>query len=721
MATLDLSTAKYSFSMTDPDLVTFGAGDGVGTSTGWSYLTTGGDDVLVAGQGMTFNAAGRPTSGTATAIEIDVGNDDPGSPELVITGISIPASALDDGPGSFWRFLEGDDVILGPELAKGASGGTFTLFGDGIAARNGATGGRDVIHLGDGFVQAAGDVADVGSQQAGAPTADYRGGDDEMLGLFSDRHQIVAGDAFAVYAGSRLTGGNDSIVVRSTYSGSSVAGDAYNVVGTAGSLARLVGGDDTISTGYGATLYGDVFTLQSRGSVQGGDDRIYGGISNNLIVGDVYRTTSADGVVIGGDDVIDGGAGDDTISGDVYSAYYLGTSMTGGADTIRGGVGNDRIYGDSTDNNLNARGIGGNDRLYGEDGNDQIFGHGGDDILDGGAGADELWSGDGNDWLSGGAGIDRLIGGAGDDQLDGGADADAMYGWGGNDTYYVNSSGDVVREEIGAGIDTVWSTVAITSLAANVEHLHFNGVGSFTGIGNEYANTITGSIWSDRLEGAGGDDLLVGGGGPDALIGGAGVDTASYATASEGIDARLLGGGYAGDATGDSYSGVENLVGSAFADVLYGDAGGNTLAGGNGSDSLAGMDGDDVLRGGSGPDELVGGRGADVFDFDSVAESVPGARDIIRADINFGLVFEGVGLAGGDRIDLSGIDANTGAAGNQAFAFGGTGIGRVSLVDTGGNTLVRCNTDRDADFELELVIEDGTALASAYRDIDFIL
>ena len=82
--------------------------------------------------------------------------------------------------------------------------------------------------------------------------------------------------------------------------------------------------------------------------------------------------------------------------------------------------------------------------------------------------------------------IDRLFGGAGDDQLDGGADADAMYGWAGNDTYYVNSSGDVVQEEVGAGIDTVWCTVAITSLAANVEHLHFNGVGSFTGIGNEY-------------------------------------------------------------------------------------------------------------------------------------------------------------------------------------------------------------------------------------------
>jgi Ca2+-binding RTX toxin-like protein len=721
MATLDLSKAKFSFSMTDPDLVRFGANDGVGTATGWSYLTTGDDDVLVKGEGMTFDAAGRPTAGTATAIEIDVGNDDPSNPELLISGINAAVATLDDGPASFWRFLEGDDVILGPELAKGASGGTFTLFGDGIAARNGAAGGRDVFHLGDGFVQAAGDVTDVGSQAAGAPTADYRGGADEMLGLFSDRHQSAAGDAFAVYAGSRLTGGNDSIVMRSTYSGSSAVGDAYNVVGAAGSLARLVGGDDTISTAYGETLYGDVFTLQSRGFVQGGDDRISGGISNNLIVGDVYRITSAEGEVIGGDDVIDGGGGDDTISGDVYNAHYLVTSITNGADTIRGGVGNDTIYGDSTDNNLNARGVGGNDRLYGEDGHDKIFGHGGDDILDGGAGVDELWSGDGDDWLSGGAGTDRLIGGNGDDQLDGGADGDAMYGWGGNDTYFVNSVGDLVREEIGSGIDTVWSSVAVTSLAANVEHLHFNGVGSFTGIGNEYANTIAGLAGNDRLEGAGGDDLLTGGAGADALIGGDGVDTASYAAAYEGVDARLLGAGYAGDALGDSFTGVENLVGSAFGDVLFGDDQANRLSGGAGADYLEGRGGSDVLAGGADGDLLVGGLGGDVFDFDAVGDSAPGARDIIRADAVGGIAFEGAGVTGGDRIDLSGIDARVGAAGNQAFGFGGNGAGRVSLIDSGPNTIVRCNVDGDSDFEMEIVIEDGGILASAYKAGDFVL
>ena len=83
--------------------------------------------------------------------------------------------------------------------------------------------------------------------------------------------------------------------------------------------------------------------------------------------------------------------------------------------------------------------------------------------------------------------------------------------------------------------------------------------------------------------------------------------------------------------------------------------------------------------------------------------------------------FDGVGVLGGDRIDLVGIDANTSVAGNQAFAFGGTGVGRVSLVNAGANTLVRCNVDADAAFELEMLIEDGAVLAGAYKALDFVL
>ena len=79
------------------------------------------------------------------------------------------------------------------------------------------------------------------------------------------------------------------------------------------------------------------------------------------------------------------------------------------------------------------------------------------------------------------------------------------------------------------------------------------------------------------------------------------------------------------------------------------------------------------------------------------------------------------GSLGGDRIDLAGIDANTSVAGNQAFVFGGTGAGRVSLVNSDSNTLLRCNVDGDAAFELELLIGDNGILASAYRALDFVL
>ena len=238
MATLDLSKAKFSFYMSDPDLVSFGSNDGVGVPTGWSYLTTGGDDILVKGEGMTFDAAGRPTSGTATAIEIDVGNDDPGNPELVITGINVAAATLDDGPASFWRLLEGDDVILGPESAQGAAQGIFRTFGDGLAARNGATGGRDIIHLGDRIGTVMGDVSTVGV----AAAVDYRGGNDEILGLVTNAVQYAYGDAGTVYGGSRLTGGNDTILVQSTSAYSYAAGDAAQAWSLNGKRATVVGG-----------------------------------------------------------------------------------------------------------------------------------------------------------------------------------------------------------------------------------------------------------------------------------------------------------------------------------------------------------------------------------------------------------------------------------------------------------------------------------------------
>lgn len=155
--------------------------------------------------------------------------------------------------------------------------------------------------------------------------------------------------------------------------------------------------------------------------------------------------------------------------------------------------------------------------------------------------------------------------------------------------------------------------------------------------GGPETNTIYGLGGNDRLFGGASDDILDGGAdgdflwggtGADEIIGGTGTDFAMYSTASSGVTASLETGGTAGEALGDSFSGVENLGGSAFDDVLSGDAGDNlllgyagadTVNGGSGNDILSGYAGDDILDGGIGNDILYGGVGADVFQFSDVA------------------------------------------------------------------------------------------------------
>ena len=83
---------------------------------------------------------------------------------------------------------------------------------------------------------------------------------------------------------------------------------------------------------------------------------------------------------------------------------------------------------------------------------------------------------------------------------------------------------------------------------------------------------------------------------------------------------------------------------------------------------LRGLAGNDRLVGNAGADVLTGGAGADVFDIDVAAHSVGGNRDVLRGG-DGGKSFDGAGGAAGDRIDLSGIDANTAATGNQAFGL----------------------------------------------------
>ena len=149
------------------------------------------------------------------------------------------------------------------------------------------------------------------------------------------------------------------------------------------------------------------------------------------------------------------------------------------------------------------------------------------------------------------------------------------------------------------------ATVALIDFDSDDDNL--NG-----GAGND---TLFGRDGDDTLLGGGGNDTLDGGDGADSLIGGGGRDTADYSAATTITRADLeLSGTNTGGAAGDTYSGIEDLIGGSNANSLRGDSAGNNLTGGGNTDLLFGRTGDDTLRGNAGNDLIFGGNGADSID-----------------------------------------------------------------------------------------------------------
>jgi Ca2+-binding RTX toxin-like protein len=153
---------------------------------------------------------------------------------------------------------------------------------------------------------------------------------------------------------------------------------------------------------------------------------------------------------------------------------------------------------------------------------------------------------------------------------------------------------------------------------------------------------------------------------------------------------------------GTGTSGNDTLTGGASAETINA-AGGNdkvaagggsdTVNGGAGADTISGDAGDDRIIGGAAADNLTGGVGADRFVYQALSDSISGARDRIL-DFN---------RAEGDKIDLSALDANSGASGNQAFTFvsGYTGrAGQLTIVQepAGYNIKADVNGDGGSDF-----------------------
>jgi Ca2+-binding RTX toxin-like protein len=169
-----------------------------------------------------------------------------------------------------------------------------------------------------------------------------------------------------------------------------------------------------------------------------------------------------------------------------------------------------------------------------------------------------------------------------------------------------------------------WPLPTRTITGTNGDDILYGSDWPETIYGLDGSDWLVGSYGNDRLFGGAGYDYLVGGQGADVLDGGDGEDWVNYDTSpsSWGVVVDLAAGvGHSGDAEGDTYVGIENVLGSVFNDLLAGTSGNNWLAGGWGNDTLIGRAGNDRLEGGAGDDWLDGGAGADILNGGDSTES----------------------------------------------------------------------------------------------------
>jgi Ca2+-binding RTX toxin-like protein len=658
----------------------------------------------------------------------DLGNDVSGNDNdwTVSSGFSQSTNA----PPTF-IFTAGNDYLEGTSGLDELAGGD----GDDILIGNG---GDDTLDGGDGSDtasyenSAAAVTVDLGA--SGGPTA--TGGDaagdtlssienligsayvDDLTGDAGDNtiEGLAGGDDIDGGAGSNDTASYEHSTAGVTIDLGAVGGPTSSGGHAAGDT--LTGIENLIGSDFNDTLTGDandnvIYGLDNHDSIFGGDgnDTLYGGGGIDYMYGENGNDT-----LYGGDnfDQMYGGNGDDTL--------YGGDA----GDKIYGGAGTDTIYGQEGDDFL--LGDGGVDTLIGGNGNDLLSGDAGADIVNGGDGSDTAryfysnaainvdLGASGGPTVSGGhaegdtlisienvsganAFADILKGDGGDNILTGEGGGDLLDGAAGNDTASYQYSASAVTIDLGAvGGPTANGGDATGDTLISIENLIGSDAFGDTLTGDDQVNDIKGTggddnlfggAGADTLDGGADNDNLYGGDGGDTLIGGDGIDAANYFGALdefgvlEGVTANL-GNASAnlGEAQGDTYSGIENLHGTAVVDVLTGDTGDNTIYGvggddeingdaGNdsllggagvdtingdaGNDYLFGEDGNDILNGGAGIDNLYGGAGDDTFIFDDVA-STNAVNDFATGNNTLDVsAFDLIGTDPGQYADLAAL------------------------------------------------------------------
>ncbi|WP_165497793.1 calcium-binding protein [Pseudoduganella albidiflava] len=308
--------------------------------------------------------------------------------------------------------------------------------------------------------------------------------------------------------------------------------------------------------------------------------------------------------------------------------------------------------------------------------------------------------------LTGNGAANALRGDAGNDTLDGGKGSDQLAGGSGDDLYYVDSAGDKVTELAAEGSDTVSTTLAKYTLAANVENLAYAGSAAFAGTGNALDNVIAAGKGNDSVDGAGGIDTYVA----------AGAFADYTRQRPNATDVVLVNGSQ--KITLKNVEQVKFTDGTkTMAEIFLNVA---SVA----SDTLVGTDGNDSLDGLAGADRMSGGKGNDVYVVDNAAdvisENAAEGHDIVRLALANGIHVmaanvEDATVTSTGAVGITGNDLANILTGNAAANTLAGGAGNDTL-DGGKGSDVLAGGVGDDTYYVDIAGDKVTELANEGTD-----
>ena len=584
---------------------------------------TGGENVTVEAWNHTTNAwqalAGGALSTTSGNFNVALSADQIGAQ----SAIRFTAVGNWDGGDNFFveNFVINASGNLGVDTVNGGTGDDTIVWNASV----GATDGKDIVDggtegaVGDTFVvngNASGETFRIYTKAAAAAVGIASAASAEIVvtRAVGAGPQVVIAELSEIEeirlngvdpSGSSGTAGSDNFEIIGDFSQTSLRLNTITIEGTSG--------DDVIDISALNSAHRIVFRSN------GGHDTIVGTmrpqdvieLPNGMTMDDFVQTTDENGV----------------------------TTLTDGEHTITYIADNGPPVDDEDDEDEDDHED--DDEDEDEDDDDDV------DVGDDDDSCDNDDDDDDDDHAPAPASV-PVLGTPNDDILMGSSGGDLVFGFAGTDFIVTGAGADIIRA--GAGNDFVDGEAG--------RDIIFGEDGDDDMFGGDDDDMMYGGADDDRMFGQNGNDLLDGGDGDDSIFGGNGNDL-MVGSLNDGND-TYYGGDISADAGKDTLD-LGFLTAGATVDLGTGVGGrGSAVSSQSGTDTLWGVEnvvtgsGNDTITMSNSVNVVDGGQGEDVFVFGSAAAA---HGDTIR------------GFQEGDKIDLSGIDANAGTVGNDAFTL----------------------------------------------------